>query len=119
MNLDVDPCTAGGGAVDARRLRLLALVIPQLAFQVRSRRRLSSATHQSQGLAQLLLDGRGHLRMLLEVLLGMLPPLTDAVLLVRRPSPAFVHEPPLAREVQEIALTRDALAVHHVQTGHD
>jgi len=43
--------------------------------------------------------------MLLEVFLGVLASLADAVLLVGVPGAAFLHEPPLAGEVQEVPFT--------------
>jgi hypothetical protein len=53
--------------------------------------------------------------MLLEVFLGVLASLADAVLLVGVPGAAFLHEPPLAGEVQEVPFTRDPLTIQHVE----
>src|SRR6266540_4552255 len=55
--------------------------------------------------------------MLFEKLLGVLPALADPVILIGVPGPTLVDKTPLTRQVQEIALARDALAIHHVKLG--
>jgi hypothetical protein len=99
----------------APRLCFLVLVIPELALQVCPCRQLGGHAREPQRLAELLLDGAGHLRMVLEVLLGVLPPLADAVLLIGVLGPALVHEAALTGQVQQIAFARDTLTVHYIE----
>src|SRR5262245_59068826 len=72
-------------------LRVLALIVPQLVLQVRSRRRLGGHAREPQRLAQLLLDRGGDLGMFLEILLSVLPSLPDPVVLVCVPGPTLGH----------------------------
>ena len=80
------------------------------------RRRLATGhTRQPQDLPELLLDGGGDVRMVLEILLGVFASLANAVLLVRIPGAAFVHEAFVAREILEVPLAGDADPIHHVK----
>src|SRR5262249_8966661 len=63
------------------------------------------------------LDLGGDLRILLQVLPGVVPPLPAPLVRVREPGAALLDDPLLDRHVEDVALAGDALAIHHVELG--
>ena len=80
------------GQSPAVRLRVVGLQVQGAPVRVGAGSRLGGHARQPQDLAELLLDGGGDVRMVLEILLGVFASLANAVLLVRIPGAAFVHE---------------------------
>src|SRR3954451_11426378 len=50
-----------------------------------------------------------------EVLLGVLPPLADALAVIGEPRAGFLDDPGLDPEIDQLAAFRDALAVHDIE----
>src|SRR6266566_3013276 len=78
-------------------------------------RRRAADRPQAEGGPHLHLEVRHELRVVLEVLLGVLAALADPLGLVRVPGPGLLHEVLLDRGVQDGAFPRDALAVDDVE----
>src|SRR5215213_4418005 len=68
-----------------------------------------------QLLLDLLLDLRGHIRVLTEVVAGVLLALTELVTLVRVPRTGLADDALLDPDVDQRALATDPLAVHDVE----
>src|SRR5262249_56159499 len=66
-------------------------------------------------LQHLALDAGGDLRMVPEVVLGVLPALPDPLPLVGVPGPALLHDVLGGGEVEQVSLPGDAGAVHDVE----
>src|SRR5262249_55978171 len=90
-------------------------LVPPLILPIRPPPPPRRHAYEPPRLAGLLLDGGGALGMLLEVFLRVLPSLTDLLVLIGIPGTALMDESPLARQVQEVPLARDAFAIHHVK----
>jgi len=51
----------------------------------------------------------------LQELLGVLAPLSEALAAIREPGSALFHDPLFDRQIQQVALARDPFAVHDVE----
>src|SRR5690242_13848924 len=90
------------------------LTAPSYSFTgIRSGLRI--AWRQSHVLSELLLDCACHLRVLLEEGFRVLPALAKPLAFVREPRAALLDNLSLGTLIDEIALARDALAVHDVE----
>jgi hypothetical protein len=71
-----------------------------------------SFTHD---LSLLVLDGEGHVRVVLQELLGVLAPLPDPFIAVGEPGAGFLDHAGLHAEIEQLAGLGDALAIHDVE----
>ena len=79
-------------------------------------RAAASRPHQEL-LAQGLLDAAGQSALALQIGLGVLAALAQALALIEEPGAGLLHELRLDAQVEQVALARDAVAVHHVELG--
>src|SRR4051794_34462071 len=85
--------------------------------QLDAARRVPGGLADAQLLQDLLLDLGGHVGVLLEELPRLLLALAELVTVVRVPGPGLPNDALLDADVDQRALTRDALAVHDVELG--
>src|SRR5438309_94937 len=65
--------------------------------------------------ADLFLDHLERRGIVFQELLDVFAPLTKPLAAERKPRPALLDDPPIDGHIQQVALARDAFAIHHVE----